>query len=310
MKKGVPVSPGVAVAHAYCVDEVLARREPSQLDVAALSGEINRFDRACAAAAEELDAIVARVSRQVGEEEAAIFRAHRLLLRDPALVGKVKTAILNRHVDAAAALHDALDEYTTLFSKIEDEYLKERMSDLRDIVSRIMAQLALQKCDEPLNVGEPVILVAPEILPSQALSFDRLHVAGIITETGGATGHAAILARSLGIPAVSGMRGILREVHTGDLVALDGREGFVHLNPGPEVEAAYRKLQREYVNLRDRLIKNSDQEPVTLDGMHVELLANVNGPEDAAMAARVGASAVGLYRTEFLFLTHPTVPNE
>jgi phosphotransferase system enzyme I (PtsI) len=310
MNKGVPVSPGVAVAHAYCVDEVLARREPQQVDVAAVSGEINRLDRACAAAGEELDAIVTRVSKQVGEEEAAIFRAHRLLLRDPALVGKVKTAILNRHIDAATALHETLDEYTALFSKIEDEYLKERMTDLRDVVSRIMAQLALQKCTEPLKVDEPVLIVAPEILPSQALSFNRLRVAGIITESGGATGHAAILARSLGIPAVSGMRGILREVQTGDLIALDGREGHVYIKPGPEVETAYRKLQREYVDFRDRLIENRDQEPISADGVRIELLANVNNAKDAVMATSAGASGVGLYRTEYLFLTHPTVPTE
>jgi phosphotransferase system enzyme I (PtsI) len=310
MKKGVPVSPGVAVAHAYCVDAVLARREPHQLDVAALSGEVGRFDRACAAAAEELDAIVARVTRQVGEEEAAIFRAHRLLLRDPALVGKVKSAILNHHVDAATALQQTLEEYSTLFTKIEDEYLKERMSDLRDVVSRIMAQLAHQKCDEPLDVDNPVILVAPEIMPSQALSFGRLKVAGILTESGGATGHAAILARSLGIPAVSGLRGILREVHTGDLIAIDGREGHVYIRPGPEVESAYRKLQREYVDLRDRLIENRDQAPVTADGVAIDLLANVNNAADAVMAARAGAGGVGLYRTEYLFLTHPTVPDE
>src|SRR5205823_10113079 len=133
---------------------------------------------------------------------------------------------------------------------------------------------------------------APEVLPSQAMAFDRMHVAGIITETGGATGHAAILARSLGIPAVSGLRNILREVHTGDLIALDGREGHVYLNPGPEVEAAYRKLQREYVDLRDRLIENRDQEPISVDGTHVELLCNVNGSPDAEMAGRVGASGV------------------
>lgn len=310
MKKGVPVSPGVAVARAYCVDVVLARREPLKLDEAALSGEISRFDRACAAAAEELDAIVARVSQQLGEEEAAIFRAHRLLLRDPAFVGKVKSLILHRQIDASAALHETLEEYTTLFSRIEDEYLRERMTDLRDVVGRIVAQLALQSSQEGVSPDEPVIIVAPEILPSQALTFHRLKVAGIITEAGGATGHAAILARSLGIPAVSGMRGVLREIHTGDLVALDGREGHVYLNPGPEVEAAYRKLQREYVNLRDRLIENRDLEAVTPDGNHVELLANVNSPADAEMAVRVGAVGVGLYRTEYLFLTHPTVPNE
>src|SRR5438067_147448 len=152
MKKGVPISPGVAVARAYCVDQVLLRREPSQLDTAALSAEVSRFDAACAAAGRELDAIVERVTRQVGEAE------------------------------------------------------------------------------------------------------------------------AAILARSLGIPAVSGLRGILREVQTGDLVALDGREGHVYLHPGPEVEAAYRKLQREYVDLRDSLIENRDQAPVTADGIEVELL--------------------------------------
>src|SRR5262249_34862519 len=127
---------------------------------------------------------------------------------------------------------------------------------------------------------------------------------------GGSTGHAAILARSLGIPAVSGLEGILKEVQSGDLVALDGREGHVYLNPGREVEAAYRKLQREYVNLRDRLIENLEQKPISADGVLFELHANVNGPADAAMAARVGAAGVGLYRTEYLFLTHPSVPDE
>jgi len=129
MKKGVPVSPGVAVARAFCVDEVLARREAAQLDVTAVSGEIQRFEDAVGSAALELDAIVERVSSQLGEEEAAIFRAHRLLLRDPALVGKVKSIIRNRQVDAGTALHDTLDEYTELFARIPDEYLQERMAD-------------------------------------------------------------------------------------------------------------------------------------------------------------------------------------
>jgi phosphoenolpyruvate-protein phosphotransferase len=310
MKKGVPVSPGVAVARAYCMDEVLARREPHHLDLAATDAEIKRLDAACTAATQELDNIIARVRTQVGEDEAAIFRAHRLMLRDPALLGKVKSTILKRHVDARSALQEALDEYTAIFSQIPDEYLKERIADLRDIIGRIASHLALNAPGRLVNVNEPVVVVATEILPSQAMTFDRLHVAGIITESGGTSGHAAILARSLGIPAVSGLRGILRDVHTGDLVAVDGREGHVYINPGPEVEAAYRKLQREYVDLRDSLIENRDHEPITLDGIHVELLANVNSAADAAMAARVGASGVGLYRTEYLFLTHPTVPDE
>jgi phosphoenolpyruvate-protein phosphotransferase len=300
----------VAVAQAYCVDELLARREPHKLDGADLSGEVGRFTSACAAAAQDLDAIVTRVSKEVGEEEAGIFRAHRLLLRDPALLNKVKSIILNRHVDARTALQETLTEYTQLFSQIQDEYLRERVADLRDVLGRIAAQLALQDGQGAPASDEPVILVAPEILPSQAMTFKGLRVAGIVTEHGGTTGHAAIMARSLGIPAVSGLRGIFREVHTGDLLVVDGREGHVYVRPGPEVETAYRKLQREYVDLRDRLIENRDQEPVTADGIRVELLANVNGPADAAMASQVGAGGVGLYRTEYLFLTHPAVPDE
>jgi phosphoenolpyruvate-protein phosphotransferase len=292
------------------VDQALARLEPHQIEVAALSQEVSRFDQAIAAAARELDVTIARVTKQLGEDKAAIFRSHRALLRDPALVGKVKNAILTRHIDARSALHEALDEYAGLFAQIHDEYLKERMADVRDVVTRIMGHLALQHNQGVLNVNEPVIVVAAEILPSQAMTFDQLHVAGIVTETGSTTGHAAILARSLGIPAVSGLRGILAEVRTGDMLAIDGRGGHVYVNPGPEVESAYRKLQREYVGLRDRLIENRDQEPVSADGVQVELLANVNSMADAVMAVQAGAGGVGLYRTEFLFLTHPSVPDE
>jgi phosphoenolpyruvate-protein phosphotransferase len=310
MKKGIPISPGVAVAKAYCVDHVLAPREPHYVEGAAVSKEVGRFEAAVRAAAEELDAIVSRVTQQVGEEEAAIFRAHRLLLRDPTLIGKVKSVIFTRRVDAGTALHNVVEEYTAMLSEIPDQYIRERMADIRDVAGRIMAQLSLDEGRENLDLEEPAIIVAPEILPSQALALGRLHVAGILTEAGGSTGHAAILARSLGIPAVSGMHGALKEIHTGDLLALDGREGHVYVNPGAEVEAAYRKLQREYVHLREQLIENREQKPVSVDGEPVELLANVNGPADAEMAVRCGATGVGLYRTEYLFLTHPTVPNE
>jgi phosphoenolpyruvate-protein phosphotransferase len=310
MRKGVPVSPGVAVARAYCLDHALVRQEPLHLDGSALSGEVSRFDQACAAAGRELDASTERVARQVGAEEAAIFTAHRLLLRDPAFTTKVKTHIYTHHVDAASALHAILGEYSALFEQITDPYLQERMTDLRDVVGRVLSQLEGQDAPPPLPPGEPVILVAREILPSQALTFDSQAVAGILTEDGGSTGHAAILARSLGIPAVSGLHGVTRQVRTGDLIALDGREGHVYLNPGPEVEAAYRKLQREYTALCGKLIENRDQEPVSADGIRVELLANVNSAADAGLAVSVGAAGTGLYRTEYLFLTHPSVPDE
>src|SRR5262245_19645020 len=245
LKKGIPVSPGVAVARAFCVDSVLARHQTAHLDVGSIASEIHRFEEAVLAAGADLDAIVDRVAKQVGEEEASIFRAHRLLLRDVALVGKVKSIISNRRVDATTALLDTLEEYTNLFSRINDEYLQERMADIRDVVGRVLAQLALREVPHVADAQEPVILVAPEILPSQALTFlnrkgaagpsgeapiePGLQVAGVITETGGPTSHAAILARSLGIPAVSGLAGITRAVRSGDMIAMDGREGHVYL---------------------------------------------------------------------------------
>lgn len=310
MKRGVPVSPGIAVAPAYCVDQVLARRETQQLHTDAVLEELRRFDHACALAAQELEGIAARVRRQVGETEAGIFRAQQLFLRDPALIARVHTLIQTRQIDAPGAVHEVLDEYIQFFAQVQDDYLRERLADLRDVFSRVLGHLTTRAGSGTEEPTDPVIVVAHEILPSQAMTLQRLKVAGILTETGGASGHAAILARALGIPAVSGINGLLTLVQSGDLVALDGREGHVYLRPGPEVEAAYRKLQREYVNLRERMIENRDQEAISADGTRVELLANVNGPADAVMAAQVGASGVGLYRTEYLFLTHPSVPDE
>ena len=310
MKKGVPVSPGVAVAHAHCVDDVLISHEPYTLDDAGLSAEVARFERACAAVMRELDDTIARVARQIGQEQANIFRAHRQLLRDPSLHHKVKARFCERRIDAGSALRETLDEYAGIFGKIVDSYLQERLADLRDVVGRVLVQLTREVHDNTLDFKEPVILVAPEVLPSQAALIDRRWVAGILTESGAATGHAAILARALGIPAVSGLRGILNEVKTGDLIALDGREGHVYLRPGAEVEAAYRKLQREYADVFGKLIENHNLEAITPDGTRVELLANVSGAADAEGACRAGATGVGLYRTEYLFLTHPSIPDE
>ncbi|HJZ92599.1 MAG TPA: phosphoenolpyruvate--protein phosphotransferase [Gemmataceae bacterium] len=310
MIKGVPVSPGVAVARAYRIDEVLARHDPTILDAAALSAEVTRFDQACDAVAAELDHTIERVCQELGEESAGIFRAHRMLIRDPAFIAKVKGFILNQQLDATSALQRALEEYDVLFARIRDDYLRERMSDIRDVVEQIIHHLTQERDRKTIGASEPLVLVAPEIRPSQAAMFDKLPVSGIATEAGGTTGHAAVLARGLGIPAVSGVNGLMGQVQNGDLLVVDGREGIVIVNPGPEVEAAYRKLQREYVDLRDSLVENRDLEAVTKDGTRVDLLANVNTVIDAAAARDVGAVGVGLFRTEYVFLTHPTVPTE
>ncbi len=310
MIRGVPISPGVAVARAFRMDPVLARHSPGLLDSAALSAESARFDRACDAVSTELDETIERVRIEVGETSADIFRGHRAILRDPAFVVKVKGFILDSQLDAVNSLNKTLEDYDLLFARIRDEYLRERMADIRDVAEQIMLKLTVETDQMAIGLSEPLILVAPEIRPSQAAMFDRLPISGIATESGGSTGHAAVLARSLGIPAVSGLTGLLAHVQNGDMLIVDGREGIVIANPGPEVEAAYRKLQREYVDLRDSLVENRDLESVTKDGERVELLANVNSVIDAAAAVGVGATGVGLFRTEYVFLTHSSVPTE
>ncbi len=310
MKKGVPISPGIAVGRAFRVDEAFARPTSGPPKPEDIETEVARFEEACNTVAVELDGLISRVSKEIGEDAAAIFRSHRVLLRDPALAEKVKSEIRIRGVDAPTALRRAQDEYESLFARISDEYLRERMADVRDVIGRIINRLTLDESVHLLEGKEPIVLVAPEILPSQAAMFDRLPVAGIVTEAGGSTGHAAILARSRGIPAVSGLRGLLRDVHNGDMLIVDGREGGVIVNPGTEVESAYRKLQREFVDLRHRLIENRDQQAITADGVRIELLANVNNVIDAATAVGVGAVGVGLFRTEYVYLSHASVPTE
>src|SRR5262245_45414964 len=212
MRKGVPVSPGVAVARAYCVDPILTRNEPTFIEATNLTKEVRRFELACAAAARDLEDAAARIGKQVGEEEAAIFRAHRALLRDPALFNKVASVIHSRQVDAATALHLTVEEYASLFDKLGNSHLRERFSDLRDVVERVVSRLAAKEQRPLVDSTEPIVLVAPEILPSHAVGLDRAQIAGILTEKGGATGHVAILARALGIPAVSGVQHLMRDV--------------------------------------------------------------------------------------------------
>jgi phosphotransferase system enzyme I (PtsI) len=317
MHKGIAVSPGVVVGVAYRVDSVFGSSEPQTLEDASLVPiEVERFDRAVATSSAELEAIVAKVAQQLGAAEADIFKGHLELVNDQALLAKVRALIEAQHLTALSALQLVLQGYAASFARIEHDYFRERMADVRDVISRIGSHLTVKPPPVPGATGEapegeePVILVATEILPSQAMSLGNLPIAGIVTEVGGGTSHAAILSRSRGIPAVSGVAGITSEVRSGDLMVVDGRDGIVVVRPDREVTAAYRKMQREFFDLKDRLVLNRDQPATTADGAKVELLANINNIADAQAAQKVGATGVGLFRTEYLFLTHQDVPDE
>lgn len=312
MRVGIPVSPGVAVGTAYCIYEVYVDPSASVVGEGQALDELARFERAREATDDDLKALIEKVSTQVGEPEAAVFRVQETILRDPALLNKVRGWIVKERQTAQSALHHVLNEYSSLFARTKDEYLRERLADLRDVIIRISGHLTpvLEAGQEQVATDSPLILVADELLPSNVMQLGDRQFVGIVTQAGGRTSHAAILARSRGIPAVSGIPGMLRLVKNGDTVVVDGRNGHVLVNPDPETESAYRKLQREFVDLKDHLAENRDAPAITSDGQAIELLANINSVHDAEIALRMGASGIGLFRTEYLFLTHPGVPDE
>jgi phosphotransferase system enzyme I (PtsI) len=317
MRKGIGVSPGIVVGAAHRVQSVLGSLEQqtlsSPLEVPA---EIERFDRAVADSVADLETLVQAVAKTLGDAEANIFKSHVQILQDPALVAKVHHLIEGQQLTALSALQVVMNHYAAQFARIQQDFFRERMNDIRDVIVRIESNLTRDAfgrtppASESGNGDESVILVSHEILPSQAVSLGDLPIAGIVTELGGSTSHAAILARSRGIPAVSGVEGIMAEVETGDLMIVDGRDGMVVVRPDQEATSAYRKLQREFFNLKDRLVANRDLPAKSSDGTQVELLANINNLADAQAAFKVGATGVGLFRTEYLFLTHHDVPNE
>ena len=310
MRRGIAVSPGVAVGTVYCLHEVFVRPDSKRLEDKELSAELARYETACDKTAKDLHALRIKVEKQVGNVEGAIFGVHESILRDSAFRNKIRTWIVEERLTAQAALHRLLNEYTSLFARTKDQYLKERLTDVRDVVVRLSAHLSdVINSDDPALEG-PLIIAANELLPSQAVALGDTEVAAIVTESGSQTSHAAIIARSRGIPAVSGVRNLLKQIKTGDTIVVDGREGHVLINPNAETLSAYRKLEREFFDLKDQLATNRDQPALTSDGVPLNLLANINNMSDAKAAKAMGSSGVGLYRTEYLYLTHPTVPDE
>lgn len=317
MLHGVAVSPGVVVGRVFKIESILHAVEIVQLAAPELvAPELERFDQALANAGAELESMIVKVETQIGPDEAAIFRSHLGMVRDPSLRQKVHSLVQEQKITAMSALQEVMKQYVSRFENfVQQDYFRERLADLRDVFGRIAADLlGLETSATDKNLpsygDDPIVIVAHEILPSQSMSLGNQAIAGIVTEIGGGTSHASILSRSRGIPAVTGLANITHEVANGDLIIVDGRDGHVLLHPDTEMTAAYRKLQREFIHVKDRLVANRDQPAVSADGTPVELLANINSVADAHAASLMGATGVGLLRTEYLFLTHQTVPDE
>jgi phosphoenolpyruvate-protein phosphotransferase (PTS system enzyme I) len=312
MRKGIAVSPGIAVGTAFCVNKIFIAPTAQPAGTVDIHAELAKYDAARRSAEEDLIVLRDRAGDQLGASGVAIFDVHRSILSDTGFLNRVQDGIIEGRLTAQASLHRALDMYSEAFSKLDDRYLRERLTDIRDVVQRIEVHLAEvhSALEEEVLSSNPVILVVDELLPSQVIGLGSLKIRGIVTQSGSETSHAAIVARSLGIPAVSGVMDILDLVKTGDSLVIDGREGLVLIAPDGETQAAYLKLEREFFDFKDHLVENRDLPAVTADGVEIELLANVNSVADAEAAVAMGATGVGLFRTEYLYLTHPTVPCE
>ncbi len=310
MRRGIAVSPGVAIGTAYVIHDIFVNPDTKRLEDSEITAELASYETARDRAAGELRTLEKKVEAQVGRNEASIFAIHQQILRDGAFTSKIRSWICEDRMAAEAALHRLLGEYTGLFARTEDEYLKERLNDVRDVIIRLCNHLVSKQQPDLDEVKGPLIVVANELLPSQTVALGKIEVAGIVTQSGSQTSHAAIIARSRGIPAVSGIKGILRAVKTGDTIVVDGRDGHVEINPPAETLAAFRKLEREFFDLKDKLAENRELPAVTSCGVELQLHANINGVSDAKAATAMGATGIGLFRTEYMYLTHNDVPDE
>ena len=310
MHKGIAVSPGVAVGTAYCIREIFVNPDTKRLESDEVTRELEQYEAARDKAVAELRVMAQKVSEQVGNDAGQIFAVHESMLRDPAFTRRIRGWIVDERLTASAALHRLLEEFSALFARTRDEYLGERIADLRDVVTRLSYHLSDVLKPASTALPGPLIVIAEELLPSQAVALGNVDVRGIVNQGGSQTSHAAIIARGRGIPAVCGVDGILQYVKTGDSVIVDGRDGLVLVNPAPGDRQRLSEARTRILPPQGPTRGKSRPSRVTLDGEPVELLANINGIADAQAAQAMGATGIGLFRTEYLYLTHPTVPGE
>ncbi len=299
--RGTPVSPGIAVGQALILDQERAPVFRLVVPPDQVEREVERLRRAVAASRQQLQVIKDRMSREVGAPHAYIFDAHLLMLEDPLLIGRTLKVIREEHVNAEWALRTVSEKLRELFSAFTDEYLRERSTDLDDVLGRIQLNLAGES-DAPSLARLPgtFVLVAADLGPSEAAEMDWERILAVVTDAGSSTYHTAIIARSLGIPAVVGLRDATRRIPPGSLVVVDGSRGEVVVEPSGPVLEAFRATQERDRREEERLQGTRHLPAVTRDGTAVHLRANVEFTEEAATAVVYGALGIGLFRSEYL----------
>ncbi|EGT4531742.1 phosphoenolpyruvate--protein phosphotransferase [Clostridioides difficile] len=306
--KGIGASPGVALGKALVVEHSELVIEKKSIDN--VEAEIAKLEDAVAVSKEELVKVKEKASEELGAEEAEIFEAHLLVLEDPELIGSAIDKIKTESVNAEYALNEIKEMFVSMFESMDNEYMKERAADIKDVTNRILRHILGIKVVDLSALSEEVVLIAHDLTPSDTATMNKKMVLGFLTDIGGRTSHTAIMSRTLEIAAIVGLNDITSKVKDGDFVVFDGDTGEVIVNPDEDTINKYTELKAKYEDERKALQLLKGKPSVTLDGKHVELAGNIGTPNDIEGLIKNDAEGVGLYRTEFLYMDRDSFPTE
>lgn len=305
---GIAASDGVAIAKAYLlVEPDLSYNSEKITDIDA---EIAKFNDAIETSKVELTKIRNNAEKNLGADKAAIFDAHLLVLDDPELIQPIEDKIKNDQVNAPTALSEVTGQFITIFENMDNEYMKERAADIRDVSKRVLAHILGVELPNPSIIDESVVIIGNDLTPSDTAQLNKEFVQGFVTNIGGRTSHSAIMSRSLEIPAVVGTKSITEDVKQGDMIIVDGLTGEVIIDPTDDEVIAYENKRERFFEDKKELQKLRNEETKTIDGKHAELAANIGTPNDLKGVIENGAEGIGLYRTEFLYMGRDEMPTE
>ncbi|EEF62320.1 phosphoenolpyruvate--protein phosphotransferase [Pedosphaera parvula] len=309
--RGIPVSAGVCRGKVLVLGKSNALVPKRQIPESQVTEEVARLEQALSQTRHQILDVQRKVCDGMGAQEGGIFDAHLLVLEDRTLLDEVLRNIQDKRFNAEFAFHAVAEKYATTLAAIEDDYLRERATDMRDVTSRILNNLTGRQEEVDLRkLKEPCVIISYDLSPSTTAQLDKKTVLGFATDVGGKTSHTAIMARSLRIPAVVGLKGASNELETGDYILLDGYNGVIIINPTDQTLFEYGQIIRKQVTLQEKLRDIQLKPAVTLDGHRVTLSANVEQPRDAEEVLANGGEGVGLFRTEYLFINRDTMPTE
>ena len=310
MISGIPASPGIVFGKALVLKEEKIVLDTTKITDDQVEAEVARFYEGRNAAVEQLNSIKDRAFASLGEEKAAIFEGHLMILEDEELEEEILDYLRSHNVNASVAASKIIDQQVAMLSEIDDEYLKERAGDIRDIGNRLIKNILGMPIVDLGDINEESILVAYDLTPSETAQLNLEKVLGFITDIGGRTSHTSIMARSLELPAIVGTNNVTEQVNTGDFLILDAVNNRIYINPAQAQIDELKALEAKLAEEKAELAKLKDLPAITLDGHKVDVVANIGTIRDCDSANRNGAEGVGLYRTEFLFMDRDQLPTE